>query len=45
MLALHGGVVTCGDGALEPAEVRLDLRGVAAILEPLTLGTSDPLLL
>jgi putative peptidoglycan lipid II flippase len=31
-------LVALGDGGLEPAEVRLDRRRVAAVLEPLTLG-------
>ena len=37
--------VALGDGRLEAAEVGLDRRGVAAILEPLALGAEDPLLL
>ena len=31
-------VVTAGDSGLQATEVRLDRRGVAAVLEPLTLG-------
>src|SRR5437764_4112012 len=38
VLALGGGVVAGRDGALEPAEVGLDPRGVAAVLEPLARG-------
>src|SRR4051795_5851832 len=30
-------LVARGDGGLQPAEVRLDLRRVVAVLEPLTL--------
>src|ERR1700759_1294306 len=45
VLGLRGGVVARGTARLEPAEVSLDTRGVAAVLEPLTRGTLDPLLL
>jgi hypothetical protein len=38
-------VLARGDGVLEAAEVRLDPRRVATVLEPLTLGAKDPLLL
>ena len=37
--------VAGGHGRLEAAEVRLDLRRVAAVLESLALGAQDPLLL
>ena len=45
VLGVGAFVVARGDRALEAAEVRLDLRGVAAVLEPLALGPQDPLLL
>ena len=37
--------VARGDRFLEAAEVGLDRRGVAAVLEPFALGAQDPLLL
>ncbi len=45
MLGVGGRTLAGGDGALEAAEVRLDPRHIAPILEPLTLGAEDPLLL
>jgi hypothetical protein len=45
MLDLGGLGVALGDRALEAAEVGLDRRGVAAVLQPLALGAQDPLLL
>ncbi len=38
-------VVAVRDGRLQAAEVGLDRRGVAPVLEPLSLGAEDPLLL
>src|SRR6516164_5310474 len=37
--------IAIGDGVLEPAEERLDLGGIAAVLQALALGAHDPLLL
>jgi len=45
VLGVGRGVVAPGDGGLEAAEVRLDLRRVASVLSPLALGALDPLLL
>src|SRR5690242_5791151 len=45
MLGVGGGLIATGDGGLQPAEVGLDLGGVAAVLQALTLGAQDPLLL
>ncbi len=45
VLGLGGIVVATLDSSLEAAEVRLDRRRVAPVLEPLTLGAEDPLLL
>ena len=45
VLGLGDIVGAVGNRPLQPAKVRLDRRRVAAVLEPLTLGTQDPLLL
>ncbi len=45
MLGVRLRAVAIGHGSLEPAEERLDLGGVAAVLESLALGARDPLLL
>jgi hypothetical protein len=45
MLSLDGGGVAVGDGALEPAEPRLDRAGEMAVLVVLPLGAEDSLLL
>jgi len=42
---LHVGVTDLGDRGLEAAEVRLDRRGVAAVLEPLAERAGVALLL
>ena len=45
VLDLGGVVVATLDGSLKAAEVRLDRRRVAPVLESLALGAEDPLLL
>ena len=45
VLGVGGGVIARRCRSLEPAEVGLDARGVASILEPLTRGALDALLL
>jgi hypothetical protein len=45
VLGVGGRIVAAGDGGLETTEVRLDRRGVAAVLKPLTLGALNALLL
>jgi hypothetical protein len=45
VLGLGGLVVAAFDGSLQAAEVRLDRRRVAPVLETLALGAEDPLLL
>jgi len=45
VLGIRLRIVAGGDRGLEAAEEGLDLRGVAAVLEPLALGAQNPLLL
>jgi len=45
MLGFGSRVVAAGDGGLESPKVGLDRRRVAPILQALTLGTEDSLLL
>src|ERR1700722_8140197 len=45
VFAVGDGFVAARDCRLERTEVGLDRRGVATILEPLSLGALDPLLL
>src|SRR5207248_11058217 len=45
VLDVDRGAVATGDRVLETAEVGLDLGRVAAVLQPLTLGAEDALLL
>src|SRR5581483_344112 len=44
-VGLRGVALVALDGGGQAAEVGLDRRGVAAVLEPLALGAQDPLLL
>ena len=44
-VGLRLGVIACVDVRLQAAEVGLDRRGVAAVLQALALGAQDPLLL
>src|SRR6202022_1288394 len=45
VLGLGAVGVALGHGLLEPPEVRLDRRGVVAVLGPLAFGAQDPLFL